>query len=296
MDQNSLAKRASLLHLSSLALADGMRSGSFKSLYRGQGIEFSGVREYLRGDDVRAIDWNVTARMGKPFVQMFEEERELSVFILVDASRSMCTGSGKKSRLSVALECASLLSLAAEHNSSPVGAVVFDVGVKFSCAPKVGKNQTLMLLSRFEDFEEQEDEAFIPVGSALDAALQGAAKLLKKRSLVMIFSDFRTAGWITPFARLCQKHDVVAVRITDPSDTRLPEVGTIPFVDSETGQRTMLPTSVPAFSRAWSESNQRHVEQWQKDCLRHGGIPFLLSTEQDASAELTHFFSARELR
>ena len=296
MDQNTLAKRASLLHLNSLAIADGMKSGSFKSLYRGQGVEFSGVREYLRGDDVRAIDWNVTARMCKPYVQLFEEERELYVFLIIDASLSMSTGSTRRSRLSLALECASLLSLAAMHNSSPVGAAVFDSGIRFLCEPKAGKNQTFMLLSKFDALESQSAEEESAKGSALDGALQSAGKLLKKKSLVMIFSDFRTAGWVTPLAQLCQKHDVVSVRITDPSDEKLPEVGTIPFRDSETGEQARLPTSTPSFARAWSESNSRHIDLWQKDCLRHGSIPLILSTEQDAATELTKFFASRAPR
>src|SRR5574344_2874729 len=116
-DRTALARRASLLHLSPISLAEGIRSGSFKSLYRGQGIEFSGVREYLRDDDVRAIDWNVTARMGRPYVKLFEEERELNVFLVVDKSLSMNSGSGNKSRLETALECASLLTLASEQNN-----------------------------------------------------------------------------------------------------------------------------------------------------------------------------------
>ena len=110
--KNNTAQRAQLLHLTSLSLANGMKSGSFRSLFRGQGMEFSGVREYLRGDDVRAIDWNVTARMGKPFVKVFEEERELDVFIIVDKSLSMNTGSGIQSRLETAMDCASLITMA----------------------------------------------------------------------------------------------------------------------------------------------------------------------------------------
>ena len=131
-DRTALAKRASLLRLSAITLAEGMRSGSFKSLYRGQGIEFSGVREYLRDDDVRAIDWNVTARMGRPYVKLFEEERELNVFLVVDESLSMNTVSGYRTRLETAMECASLLSLASLQNESPVGAVMFNGNITFS--------------------------------------------------------------------------------------------------------------------------------------------------------------------
>ena len=289
MDKSALEKKAYLLHLSSKNLAEGMKSGSFKSLYHGQGVEFSGVREYLRGDDIRSIDWNVTARMGKPYVKMFEEERELDVFLIVDESLSMSTGTGKQSRLETALDCASLVTMACRQNSSPVGAVIFDGKINFSCAPKAGREQTFLLLSKF--LREQTEKKN---GSALDSALQGAGRLLKKRSLVMIFSDFRTALWEEPFARLCAKHDVVAVRITDPLDSKLPSIGTVFFSDPETGYKSVFPTSSPSFEREWREAELLREENWSKECLRHGGIPFILSTASDPVVELTRFFASRE--
>ena len=289
MNKTSLAKKAHLLRLTALSLAEGMRSGSFKSLYRGQGIEFNGVREYLRGDDIRAIDWNVTARMGKPFVKMFEEERELDVFIVLDKSLSMSTGSGRESRIESAVETASLLALACEYNSSPVGCVIFDGKIRFSCAPKSGADHIMYLLSQFEKNLSKREN-----GSALSSALHGAGKLLKKRTLVMVISDFRTAEWQDSFARLCQKHDVVAVRIADPLDEKLPSIGTVPFKDPETGYREMLPTSSKMFENAWREDNYKRVEKWKKDCLRHGGYPLIINTANDVTLELKKFFNARE--
>lgn len=288
-DRTALARRASLLHLSALTLAEGMRSGSFKSLYHGQGIEFSGVRDYLRGDDVRAIDWNVTARMGKPYIKLFEEERELNVFLVIDCSLSMNAGSEKKTRLEVAMECASLITLASEQNESPIGAVLFDGAITFSCAPKTGKNQTMLLLSHFDALTESHTK-----GSALDNALEGADKLLKKKSLILVISDFRTAAWEQPFGRLCLKHDVVAVRVVDPIDEELPNIGSIPFVDLETGYRTVLPTSSASFSRTWHDENSKRVDAWQKECLRNGGIPLVVRTDSDPAVELTQFFASRE--
>lgn len=266
-----------------------MRSGSFKSLYRGQGVEFNGVREYFRGDDVRSIDWNVTARMGKPFVKIFEEERELDVLLIVDRSLSMETGCGKESRLETAFDCAALMTMASQLNSSPVGAVIFDGAINYSSAPVAGRDHAMLLLSQFEKCKEN-----IGLGSALDSALQGAGKLLKKRSLVMIFSDFRSAGWAEPFGRLAAKHDVVAVRIADPLDDQLPAIGSVYFEDPETGEKNLFPTSSSAFQRTWREANLHREENWKKECLRRGGIPLILSTASDPAAELTRFFASRE--
>ena len=249
--KNNTAQRAQLLHLTSLSLANGMKNGSFRSLYRGQGIEFSGVREYLRGDDVRAIDWNVTARMGKPFVKTFEEERELDVFIVVDRSLSMNTGSGRQSRLETAMDCASLITMASLHNSSPVGSV-------------------------------------------LESALRVAEKLLKKRTLVFVISDFRSDGWSVPLSHLCHKHDLIAIKITDPLDEMLPSMGAVPFRDPETGYECVLPTSSSKIARAWREDSEARNERWKSECLRSGGVPLSVSTIQDPAAELIKFFSTRE--
>ncbi len=288
MDRTGLEKKAYLLELKSKALADSMKSGSFKSLYRGQGIDFSGVREYFDGDDVRAIDWNVTARMGRPFVKMFDEERELNVFLVIDTSASMRLGSAKKSRLDIALECASLLTFASHHNSSPVGAVMFDGKINFIRPPKAGKDQVMMLFSEFAKKERD-----ITDGSALDNALLGALSMLKKRTLIMIFSDFRTSSWVSAFSQLCTRNDVIAVRITDAFDDLLPSVGTVPFEDVESGYRMSLPTSSSRFKRTWSDSNYHRIEFWQHEVLRHGGVPLVLSTSSNPLTELLKFFATR---
>ncbi|AEE17512.1 DUF58 domain-containing protein [Treponema brennaborense] len=294
-DSRSLIRRAGKLRLASKTFADSMKSGSFRSVYRGQGVEFSGVREYLRGDDVRAIDWNVTARMGKPFVKLFEEERELVLFLIVDASASMLTGSGDSSRIRTACEACALAAFAAEQTGSPVGAVLFDGDIRFSCEPKSGRDQVMLVLSAFDDAlaSGPSDAA---AGSALDKALKGAARLLKKRSLVLVVSDFRVAGYEKPLAVLSAKHDVVAVRITDPLDTDIPEMGCVPFQDPESAAVVQLPTTFTAFRRAWREDGRARVERWQTACVRRGAVPLVMSTAEDPAQSLVRFFAVREGR
>ena len=290
LDENRdrLVRRALLLRLSASTIADNMKNGAFKSLYQGQGIEFSGVREYLPDDNVRAIDWNVTARMGKAFVKPYAEDRELQVFFVIDRSASMFAGSRGRSRIETASEAAALLLLAAEQNASSVGAVFFDGKIRYSYAPRAGRTQIMTILSRLDNA----DSKIFP-GSVLSNALNGAGKLLKKQSLVFVFSDFRTSEWIQPMARLSYKHDVVSVRITDPSDTELPSVGTIPFKDSETGKTQVLPTSSSRFVQAWFDDNRQRSEFWQSECLRHGVYPLSLSTTEDPIMVLSRFFSQR---
>ncbi len=288
-DRESLIKRAAILRITASSLASAMQSGAFRSLYRGRGIEFAGVREYLRGDDVRAIDWNVTARFSKPFVKMFNEERELQIFLILDRSLSMQEGAKNKSRLESATEIAALLTLAAERNSSPVGAALFSGDIEFAVQPKSSANQTLLLLSRLDEPPKKSK------GTALSASINGSGKLLKKRSLVFILSDFRAGGWEDAFARLASRHDVVAVRITDSVDSSLPEIGTVVMRDPESGTRRLFPTMSKTFRGQWREDAAMRAKRWNDAVLRRGGIPLSVSTSEDPLSALLAFFSQREI-
>ncbi len=287
---SSVVRRAKYLRLAAVNVSDGMRSGAFRSMFRARGIEFAGVREYLQGDDVRSIDWNVTSRMGKPFVKMFDEERELTVFLVVDRSLSMRTGAAARSRLSQASEAAALLAFAAEQNASPLGAVFFHGEITFTVAPKPGRDQVMTVLKHLDG-----EDSRVP-GSVLANALAGAGQLLRSRSLVIVISDFRSAGYENRLARLALRHDVVAVRITDPADEQLPSSGYVPFFDPESGEHISLPTGSRAFRRSWQQSGREHAERWMLLCLRRGAYPLELSTKDDAAAVLTRFFSSREQR
>ncbi len=291
-NKERLAKRASRLKISAITLAENLRSGSFKSVYRGQGIEFIDVRDYLVGDNVRSIDWNVTARMDRAFIKQYEEDRELSVFLILDCSRSMEVPSRNSTRLNTAVEAASLLLLASQQNAGATGAVFFDGKIRFSCEPKAGLKNSMMILSKLDklaDFPEEEKIS----GSVLPNAIKGAAKLLKKRSLVFILSDFRTSKWEKPFALLAQKNDVVAIRVTDPNDSELPKIGTVPFFDPETRKKSLFPTLSKRFKSEWFEANRQRTDYWKEVCLKHGASPLQLSTEEDAALVLSRFFKQK---
>jgi len=283
--RESLAVRASRLRLRARTIAGGMKTGFFRSLHKGSGIDFSGVREYLRGDDVRFIDWNVTARMGKTYVKLFEEDKELVVFFVIDRSLSMQQGAGSRSRLETATETAALLTLASSMNNSPVGAVLFGGYVEFSCAPETGRDCEMMILSHLDTPPDTKVK-----GSVLANALHGSHRLLKTRSLIFVISDFRTTGYEKELARLALKHDVIAVRCTDSCDTELPDAGSIPFFDAETGIKRVLPTSHSAFRKAWRDDNRLRVKRWQGMCARRGVIPLVMPTDADPVVVLSQFF------
>lgn len=289
-NKESLSKKVSCLRLSSRAIADSLKVGSFRSLYRGQGIEFSGVREYLHGDDVRSIDWNVTARMCKPYVKMFEEDQQLQLFLVVDRSFSMLTGTNGRVKYEQAAEISAILSMAAELNESPIGAVFFDGKIHFTAEPKSGPGQTMLLLSRLDEIESVDN------GSALKNALTGAVKMIRNRSMIFIISDFRVSGWEEEFKMLSQKNDVTLIKITDPGELELPEVGTVPFTDAETGARLMLPTSSSVLKSMWRDEYRKRNERLKDFALKHGSYFLSISTEEDAMNILVRHFASRERR
>lgn len=285
----SLVKKASQLRLSAFSIAEGMRTGGFRSFLRGQGVEFTGVRDYLYGDDIRNIDWNVTARIGKPYIKLHQEDRDFIVFLIVDQSLSMDTGFAAKSRLETANETAALMAFAAEQNSSPVGAVFFDGEVRFSSPPKTGRNQIMLLLSHLDAYSRNRK-----TGSLLTNSLQGAYQLLKNRSLVIVISDFRVGGYEKALARLATAHDVIAICITDTSDFELPKAGFLSFTDPETKATQALATSSQGFQKDWNEYGEKRLERWNSLCLKRSVTPLQISTRDDPAAVLSKFFSQKE--
>lgn len=288
IDRESLVKKASYLRIVASDLAEGMKSGNFRSLYKGQGIEFSGVRDYIRGDDVRSIDWNVTARMGRPYVKVFEEERELQIFIVLDDSLSMQLGTGKRTKYDTATEAAALVTIAAEMNNCPVGAVFFDGAIHFSCSPQLGRERTMLILTHLDKLPQKS-----VTGSVLGNALNGAGKLLKKRSLVFVFSDFRSGDWEKSLISLAHKNDVIAMRLTDKFDESLPSIGSVPFEDCESNLTMVLPTSSEKFKKEWRMQNESKVNYWKELCVKHGIMPVILKTTDETLQVLSQVFGQK---
>lgn len=281
----NLQKKAQYLRIQSLSLSQGLKQGSFHSLHKSQGIEFSGVRDYFPGDDIRSIDWNVTARMGKSFVKTYEEERDLPVFIILDASLSMATGTEDLSRFEKAQEVASLLSFACEHITSPLGAVIFGANIMFSCEQKSGREHTMFLLSKITKAKLDKTR-----GSALTNALRGAAKILKRRSLVFVISDFRVGDYEADISLLSQKHDLVAIRIGDESDFVLPSAGSLSFIDPESLKQEEFPLSSSSFQKSWRDYSIAQVEHWRQLCKKRMVHSVEIALKDDSLLVLDRFF------
>ena len=289
-NNESLIKKALYLRLMAQDIAEGMKSGNFRSLYRGQGVEFAGVRDYTRGDDIRTIDWNVTARMGRPYIKIFEEERELQIFIITDSSLSMQleNGSDRRTKYAAAAETAALVAIAAELNACPTGAVFFDGAIHFSCQPSLGKENTMQILNHLDRLPSTPTP-----GSVLPNAISAAAKILRKRTLVFVLSDFRSGGWEKPLINLAQKNDVIAINLHDAADEELPSLGTVTFQDAESGLKMSLPSSSPAFKKEWRTYNEMNQNRWQDFCFKHGIMPVVLDTKTEPVQILNQIFARK---
>jgi len=229
-------RQVKLIELRTRRLVTSLFSGEYRSVFRGQGIEFAEVRAYEHGDDYRAIDWNVSARMGTPYVKTFEEERELTLLLLVDRSGSVEFGRPRR-KADLAVEVAAVLALAAARQNDRVGAVLFADGVDRVVPPRKGRPHALRVI--------RDVVAYHPSGRGtnLAAALMHAQRLLRHRAIVVVLSDFRAQGWEGPLQRLALKHDVVAITLDDPREYTLPEAGWIELEDAETGARALVDTS-----------------------------------------------------
>ncbi len=229
-------KQVKQIELRTRRLVGSLFSGEYRSVFRGQGIEFAEVREYQHGDDFRAIDWNVSARMGHPYVKLFDEERELTLLLVVDRSGSVEFGKPvQKAERSV--EIAAVLALAAARTNDRVGALVFSDDIDHVVQAAKGRRHALRVIRDLLAFEP------VNRGTNLARALAYAAKLLRHRGIVVVLSDFRATGWEEQMRRLARKHEVVAISVDDPREQELPDAGWIELEDAEDGKRMLVDTS-----------------------------------------------------
>lgn len=284
-----LAREVRRLQVLTRRRVSDLFAGEYHSAFKGQGIEFSEVREYEPGDDIRAIDWNVTARAGKPFIKRFVEERQLTVVVAVDLSASGAFGTRGRTKRRLEVEAAAVLAMAATQNQDRVGLQLFTDRVEKFIPPSKGGLHCQRLLRDMLAFE--------PMGSGTDvaAAIDHLSRVLTRRSVVFIISDFDSAPYIAPMRVLARKHDVVAVTVTDPSEADLPNVGLIDVVDPETGRARLIDTSGRGRRAYAAWRAQRRQERDQT--LASTGVDHIdLYTNRPFVQEIAAYFRRRERR
>jgi uncharacterized protein (DUF58 family) len=285
-----ILRQVKLIELRTRGLVNSVFTGEYRSVFKGQGMEFSEVREYQPGDEVRSIDWNVTARMRRPFVKRYIEERELTVMLVVDLSGSERFGTVKRFKSELASELAAVLAMSAVRNNDRVGVLLFTDRIEHVIPPRKGRRHVLRIIRDILAFE--------PVGKGTDMvrAIDYVARMLNEHAIVFIVSDFLEDDISHPLKLLAQRHDVVAVTVEDPSERDLPNIGIARLVDPETGDTVELDTSSPNVRRAYSERVLAEREE-RKHLLRRLAIDEVaVRTEGGAVEPLLRFFRTRETR
>jgi uncharacterized protein (DUF58 family) len=264
--------------------------GAYRSVFKGSGIAFEEVREYQPGDEIRSIDWNVTARMGHPFIKRYIEERELTVLFLMDASASMSFGSVNQTKRDVVAEIAALLVLCAVSNNDKAGLILNSTAVEHYLPPRKGPRHALRLIRDLFVFKAKDP------GTNLRAGLDFLNKVLRRRALVFVFSDFLAADYERAMQRTARRHDVVAVSIRDPREETLPNVGLLELRDPETGQDVCVDTSNAEFQKCYVSLQTQRRDTFQQWTRAHRIDVLEASTGGQHLDELMHFFQKRERR
>jgi len=292
MEASELLQKIITLPIISGDLSEEMLAGNFSSIFKGQGMEFDEARHYEVGDDIRSIDWNASARFGTPFVKMFREERELTILLLIDISPSMHRRNIARQGISPyeqGLISAALIALSAAHTGQQVGAFFFDRDIEKVFPPRKGRRHILALIMAALAYQNKSVTRKDKSGSNIASALAGARQLLKRRSLVVLISDFFSVNWDNEMAAISRKHDCIAIRIRDPHD--LPYSGLITIEDPETGVKIDAPAGLESFREAWAAWHNERSLRWETQC-RHNGASFLeLPVTADVPASLLNFFS-----
>jgi len=290
MITKELAKKIRVLQITTRKVVNDVLAGEYGSVFRGRGMDFDEVREYMPGDEIRSIDWNVTARTGHPYVKRFVEERELTVMFLVDLSASGAFGSVRKLKNEIAAELCALLAFSAVKNNDKVGLVVFTDRVEMFIPPKKGTKHVLRVIRELLNFKPR------PASTDIAGALDYLGRITTKRSVVFLVSDFQAEGFEKKMRVLGKRHDLIAVTIVDPREVRLPDVGLIELEDAETGETVLVDTSSAAVRRRY-ERLGREEQARLKELFNSMGVDQIeVMTDRDYVPKLISFFRAREKR
>lgn len=290
MITKDILKKVRRIEIKTRGLVNNIFSGEYHTVFKGRGMSFSEVREYQFGDEVRFIDWNVSARMDRPYLKVFEEEREQTLMVLFDASASGNFGTVKQTKMDMMIEMAALIAFSAIKNNDKVGLLIFTDTVEKFIPPKKGKSHVLRLIRELLTFKPRRR------ATRISAALGYALHVLNRRSIVFLMSDFIDRDYDRPLRAVAKKHDLVAIRIYDRREKEMPDVGILTLEDEETGDLIELDTSSPRVREAVSAQAAARTKA-QKDIFRKSKVDLIdMATGTDYVEALIQFFKNREKR
>jgi uncharacterized protein (DUF58 family) len=290
MISEELAKKIRILQITTRKVVNDVLAGEYGSVFRGRGMEFDEVREYMPGDEIRTIDWNVTARTGTPYVKRFVEERELTVMFVVDLSASGEFGSVDKLKNEVAAEFCSLLAFSAVKNNDKVGLIVFTDQIEMYIPPKKGTQHVLRVIRELLDFKPRQ------ASTDIEGALDFLGKVTKKRAVVFLVSDFQAEGFEKPMRVIGKRHDLVAVSVVDPREVSLPNVGLVELEDAETGEIVLVDTGSAGIRKSYERLGREQSERFRELFSSMGVDQIEVRTDRDYVPNLVRFFRTRERR
>jgi uncharacterized protein (DUF58 family) len=289
-DPKEILKKIRRLELRTRRLVNAGFAGQYHSVFKGRGMNFEEVREYAAGDEIRSIDWNVTARMNAPYVKKFTEERELTVMLVVDVSASGTFGSVELSKRELAAEVASILAFSAINNNDKVGLLLFSDDVELFIPPKKGRLHTLRLIREMLYFQPKGR------GTNLAGALDYLNRVISRRAVIFLISDFLAPDFSKALTVSSRRHDVVAMPVSDPGESALPDVGIITLEDAETGQQIDINTGSKSVRRGLTDLDEVRRKSLER-LFRSRRVDIVrLSTTEDYLLPLRAFFEQRERR
>ncbi len=290
LETKDILKRVRKIEIKTRRMSNQIFSGHYHSAFKGRGMAFSEVREYQFGDDIRNIDWNVTARFNQPFIKVFEEEREMTVMLLIDVSASNLFGTQTNFKSEVITEVASVLAFSAIQNNDKVGVIFFSSKIEKFIAPAKGRSHILRIIRELVDFKAEEK------GTNLEEALRYLTNAIKKKCTAFILSDFNYSDFKSPLQIANRKHDIAAIKINDLREKEIPKMGLIKVVDAETGHESFIDSSDEMVQKTyarWYAENEKNA----LNAFRHSGVDNInIFTGQDYVKPLIKLFKMRESR
>lgn len=290
MNASSLLKKVRKIEIKSKGLSNHIFAGEYHTAFKGTGMAFSEVREYQSGDDIRSIDWNVTARYNTPFVKIFEEEREMTVMLLIDVSASGDFGTNKQYKKDLATEIAAVLAFSAIKNNDKVGVIFFSDRIEKFIIPKKGKSHILRIIREIVSLKPDSK------GTDVSMALEYFNSVIKKRSICFLLSDFTSAPFSKPLKIASKKHDIVGVRIHDKRESEMPNIGLVPMQDMETDKLVYVDTSDKEIRLNYSKTRSQKIKELNKTFETNGVDLVQISTGEDYVKPLVNFFKRRGKR
>ena len=285
-----LLKQVRQIEIRTKGLVNQVFSGEYHSVFKGRGMEFSEVREYNFGDDIRNIDWNVTARFGHPYIKIFEEERELTVILLVDLSGSLSFGSVHKTKQQIAAELSAILAFSALKNNDKVGLFLFSDKIEKFIPPRKGRKHVLRIIRELLSFKPEGKT------TSIKAALEHMNHAIKKKSIVFLISDFMDEGYEKILRIVGKKHDLIGIVINDEREKSIPKMGLVKFTDVETGNERWIDTSSPKVQNWISQYYQRLISERKTLFIKSHLDSIEIKTGENYVTPLVNFFRLRERR